>query len=193
MMQVWTSIRRGEHNSPLTAPAQSSVSMNMNMNVNSSATGNNIAGRAIWLAGFPALFFMAVFMAGPSLAADDALLGQAGQTSPLMSPNPPIDSAHLLAYLADQTTFTLVDARSDAEFRASHVVGAINIPADGDNNHHELLPDGFDAPILVYCKTEKRAAMVAEALKRDGYLNVRVLPARQLNFYDDLIIFNCGV
>ena len=40
----------------------------------------------------------------------------------------PVPQSLLLKFLADNATFTLVDARSTEEFAASHITGAINLP-----------------------------------------------------------------
>lgn len=103
-----------------------------------------------------------------------------------------VEQSLLLAYLADKSVFTLIDARSPEEFQASHVEGAINLPLDRVAAENPALPSAKNAPIVVYCKTGKRAAAVARALSALGYGNVRVLPSEQLMFHDDLVIFNCS-
>ena len=103
-----------------------------------------------------------------------------------------VEQSLLLAYLADKSVFTLIDARSPEEFQASHVEGAINLPLDRVGAKNPALPSAKDEPIVVYCKTGKRAAAVAQALSALGYENVRVLPSEQLMFHDDLVIFNCS-
>lgn len=106
---------------------------------------------------------------------------------------PPIDQRLLLSYLANPDTLTLVDARSPEEYAVGHVAGAINLPLDQLNPEHRDLPPRHDRQILVYCKTGLRAAQVAAKLKAFGYSDVQVLPARQLMFQDELVVFNCGV
>lgn len=103
-----------------------------------------------------------------------------------------IEQSLLLSYLADKSAFTLVDARSPEEFEASHVEGAINLPLERVAAKSPGLPAALDEPIVVYCKTGKRATAVAQALSALGYANVRVLPSEQLMFHDGLVIFNCS-
>ncbi|WP_193161670.1 rhodanese-like domain-containing protein [Microbulbifer hainanensis] len=105
---------------------------------------------------------------------------------------PMIEQGRLLSYLADKSAFTLIDARSPEEFRASHVDGAINIPHSALDAHRQQLPEDLDGAILIYCKTGVRAGKLAEALRRLGYHNVEVLPSKQLMFYSDMVVFNCG-
>ncbi|WP_346837449.1 rhodanese-like domain-containing protein [Microbulbifer sp. SAOS-129_SWC] len=105
---------------------------------------------------------------------------------------PLIEQKRLLNYLADKSAFTLIDARSPEEFRASHVDGAINIPQSALDSHRQQLPENLDDAILIYCKTGVRAGRLAAALRGLGYRHVEVLPSKQLKFYGDMIVFNCG-
>ncbi|TQV87536.1 rhodanese-like domain-containing protein [Aliikangiella coralliicola] len=105
----------------------------------------------------------------------------------------PIETALLLSYLTNKNTFTLIDARSTEEFSHSHVQGAINVPLQAVNLENSQLPEDKNKLILVYCKTGKRASKVAQSLISLGYDNVKVLPAKQLMFKNNLVVFNCGV
>lgn len=98
----------------------------------------------------------------------------------------------LLEYLADNSAFTLVDARSPEEFGRSHISGAINVPLDSLDESTAGLPDAPDALIVVYCKTGKRAALLQSRLIDRGYTNVRVLRAEQIFWFDDMAVFNCA-
>lgn len=103
-----------------------------------------------------------------------------------------IDNKLLLDYLAGKESFALIDVRSAEEYNESHINGAINIPYQQITVDPSLLPEDKSATILVYCRTGMRAGMAAASLSEAGYTDVRVLPARQLVFHDDLIVFNCG-
>ena len=108
------------------------------------------------------------------------------------SQTPLVEQKRLLSYLTDKSAFTLIDARSPEEFRASHVDGAINIPHSALDAHRQQLPENLDDAILIYCKTGVRAGKLAESLRGLGYRNVKVLPSKQLVFYDSMVVFNCG-
>jgi len=103
-----------------------------------------------------------------------------------------IDRSLLLRYLADKSAFTLFDARSPEEFEAGHVDGAVRLPIEAVERGHPALPASLDAPILVYCRSGRRAAAVVAALAALGYRDARVLPSEQLVFHDGLIVFQCG-
>ncbi len=71
------------------------------------------------------------------------------------------------AALVDSGTATLIDVRSDAEWKAGHIAGAV---------HHFLgrLPDTMpqipkDRPVAVYCKAGGRAGIACSLLQAAGY------------------------
>lgn len=98
----------------------------------------------------------------------------------------------LLRFLADNETFTLVDARSSAEFKTSRINGAINVPHDSTDEVLSSLPSKLNAPIVVYCKTGKRATQLQTKLLERGFTNVRVLLPEQIVWFDGMAVFNCG-
>ena len=61
-----------------------------------------------------------------------------------------------------------MDVRSPEEFAAGHVPGAINIPHDQIGQRAaELGPR--DTEILLYCRSGRRSAIAADALRVLGY------------------------
>jgi rhodanese-related sulfurtransferase len=101
----------------------------------------------------------------------------------------PVEESVLREYLSDRSSLTLVDARSEAEFEAFHIQGAVNVPLEQVDAKRAALPADRNAPILVYCVVGYRASLVAEALAVRGYSNVRVLPGEQLIYREDAVEF----
>lgn len=69
----------------------------------------------------------------------------------------------------------IIDVRSKEEYEASHVEGAVNIPAENFMRPH--LPDELkhtprEEHIVVYCQSGNRASVVHDALNRLGFLHV---------------------
>lgn len=64
----------------------------------------------------------------------------------------------------------LVDVRSPGEFEASHVQGAINIPAPMLRTRHTELDPNRD--IILVCSTGHRSSLAASILKRNGFSRV---------------------
>jgi len=110
-------------------------------------------------------------------------------------PNSPVsrvDRDLLLGFLADNSTLTLIDARSPEEFGAQHLPGAINVPSDAVDDNVERLPKDKTKPVVVYCRSGKRAGLLMQALLERGYTDVQVLPREQIFWEDDFMVFNCG-
>lgn len=67
---------------------------------------------------------------------------------------------------------TLLDVRSDSEFREGHIDGALNLSADEfDSRIEGLLPDK-QAPVVCYCRGGNRGAFAADKLQQLGYTKV---------------------
>jgi rhodanese-related sulfurtransferase len=128
------------------------------------------------------------------LAASLLTLLSVGQsaTAETLAQHSPVPQSLLLKFLADNKTFTLVDARSPAEFATSHIAGAINVPHDSSDDILSLLPTDSNELIVVYCKTGKRADKLRTKLMERGYTNIRVLLPEQIAWFDGMAVFNCG-
>jgi phage shock protein E len=65
---------------------------------------------------------------------------------------------------------TVVDVRSEAEFRGGAYAGAINVPLQTLSGRLQRIPK--DRPVVVYCASGSRSAMAARVLKKAGYDDV---------------------
>ncbi|QTL35518.1 rhodanese-like domain-containing protein [Pseudoalteromonas viridis] len=63
----------------------------------------------------------------------------------------------------------IVDVRSEKEFRAGHLKGAINIPFDQIAQHQPLLDTLKPQTLVVYCRSGRRAAIFEQALAQQGF------------------------
>ena len=69
--------------------------------------------------------------------------------------------------------YIIIDARTDEEFAAGHIAGAIMIPEyEIAKRAEQELPDK-DALILVYCRSGRRSKIASEELVKLGYTNVK--------------------
>jgi phage shock protein E len=114
---------------------------------------------------------------------------ETGAMSPVVSAVP---QSLLLKFLADKSTFTLIDARSPEVFARAHIDGAVNIPHDQLAAYDEALPASLYNTVVVYCRTGKRAGQLRSQLDQLGYTDVRVLQPEQIFASDNLMVFNCG-
>jgi rhodanese-related sulfurtransferase len=65
---------------------------------------------------------------------------------------------------------TVVDVRSEAEFRGGAYRGAINVPLPALSQGLSRIPR--DRPVVVYCASGARSAMAARILRQAGYADV---------------------
>ena len=69
-------------------------------------------------------------------------------------------------------SYVLLDVRTDEEFQARHIGGALLIPhTEVATRAASELPNK-DIPVLVYCRSGRRSAMAAKELVRMGYTKV---------------------
>ncbi|MCG7533937.1 rhodanese-like domain-containing protein [Pseudoalteromonas sp. OOF1S-7] len=63
----------------------------------------------------------------------------------------------------------IVDVRSEKEFLAGHLKGAINIPYDHITKYQSLLDTLKLQTLVVYCRSGRRAAIFEQALAQQGF------------------------
>ena len=71
--------------------------------------------------------------------------------------------------------YTLLDVRSDEEFQAGHVPGAINISHKMLSDQLSALPANKDQLVIVYCRSGRRAGIAEQILRDNGFTQVRHL------------------
>lgn len=76
------------------------------------------------------------------------------------------------AWKAVEDGALLLDVRSDREFDAGHLRGAVHLPFDQVGDNLDKVGDDKDRPIVVYCAVGVRAEAAKRALARHGYKNV---------------------
>ena len=66
----------------------------------------------------------------------------------------------------------ILDVRTQAEFDAGHVPGAMNISHDELATRLDELDSAKDRAVVVYCRSGKRAGLASSVLLEAGYVNV---------------------
>jgi phage shock protein E len=66
----------------------------------------------------------------------------------------------------------LVDVRSQAEFDAGHLEGALHIPHDEITARAAELGDDMNRAIVVYCRSGHRSGLAQESLNELGFVKV---------------------
>jgi len=83
-----------------------------------------------------------------------------------------ISAEEALTMMEESDNYILIDVRTEEEYNALRIEGAILIPDFEIRERAEAeLPDK-DATILVYCRSGRRSASAAEILSSLGYTNV---------------------
>lgn len=67
----------------------------------------------------------------------------------------------------------VLDVRTPEEFATGHIKGAVNVPVDAIRPGMRLpFSPNPDTPVLIYCRTGRRAEYAGEALVASGYRHV---------------------
>ncbi|MEM0909886.1 MAG: rhodanese-like domain-containing protein [Pseudomonadota bacterium] len=84
---------------------------------------------------------------------------------------------------AGKGEFLIVDVRRPGEFEEGHVPNAINIPLADIQASGDLLPPG-DIPIVMYCRSGKRANKALIIMHERGHSNLFHLEGDMLGWFD---------
>lgn len=84
-----------------------------------------------------------------------------------------LPSEEYLMYVNDSLV-TVIDVRSNKEYKKSHIKGAINLSCFGGNfkENFEKLDLDSTQPILIYCETQHRSLLVANKIYKSGFNNI---------------------
>jgi rhodanese-related sulfurtransferase len=90
-------------------------------------------------------------------------------TSPSATdPDKPITAGELLARIDRGESLSILDVRSEAEFAAGHVPGAVNIPFGKVFSRLDDVPGTAGDQLILYCGHGPRAYIASTALRQGG-------------------------
>jgi rhodanese-related sulfurtransferase len=75
----------------------------------------------------------------------------------------------LLELIKLQQAPIILDVRSKSEFQQGHIQNAINISYEQLQQKSDLLADYKDQPIVIYCRSGRRAQVAYKTLKAKGF------------------------
>lgn len=90
----------------------------------------------------------------------------------------------LLARLNDNPPVCILDVRSQSEYRAGHVPGAINVPFWQIGSRIQTLACRPDDTVVIYCGHGPRAHIAGAALRRRGFTRVEYLKGHMKKWRD---------
>jgi rhodanese-related sulfurtransferase len=105
------------------------------------------------------LFVTAVFVL-PLIASDIPEISQQELLNVLNEPN---------------NNIVLLDVRTEAEYNAGHLAGAINISHDTIKENLALLAQYKESDVVVYCRSGRRAVVAIDVLTKNGFSNLQHL------------------
>ena len=73
----------------------------------------------------------------------------------------------------NQTGYVILDVRTQEEYDAAHIPGAILIPYDEIEDKASAVLQDKNQLILVYCRSGRRSKIAAESLVELGYTNIK--------------------
>lgn len=93
-------------------------------------------------------------------------------------------SAETLAkQIQEQTAPFILDVRSEQEFNAGHVPGAVNIPHTKIRQFVQQIMAQQKQPVVVYCKSGYRAGIAEGILKSYGFSQLIALEGHMDGWY----------
>lgn len=66
----------------------------------------------------------------------------------------------------------VIDVRRPHEFAAGHVDGAVNMPHDQIAERISEISGDRDQPVVVYCRSGRRAGLAKEVLRSNGFTDI---------------------
>lgn len=104
------------------------------------------------------------------------LLAISGTACTGAAPGGTITAAQARDLLSTEPQALLLDVRTQEEFDSGYIEGAKLLPYDAitPETAASLAPDKAQ-PVIVYCRSGRRSAIAAKALRALGYQNVRDL------------------
>lgn len=97
-------------------------------------------------------------------------------TAVLASEAPQISQQNLLEVLkTPNNNIVLIDVRTEAEYNAGHVAGAINMSHDTIEENIAFLEQYKSSEIVVYCRSGRRTAIAIDVLAKNGFSNLQHL------------------
>jgi len=95
---------------------------------------------------------------------------------------PSIQSSPYLIERVKNNDWMLIDVRSPEEFAEGHIPGAVNMPYDAIDDFINELEGNKDKPIIVYCRSGRRAKLAMKVLEALEFSEVMHLEGDMLGW-----------
>lgn len=95
---------------------------------------------------------------------------------------PSIQSSPYLIERVKNNDWMLIDVRSPEEFAEGHIPGAVNMPYDAIDDYINELEGNKEKPIIVYCRSGRRAKLAMKVLEALEFSEVMHLEGDMLGW-----------
>jgi len=85
---------------------------------------------------------------------------------------PEIAASELHGYLTEDQTVQIIDVRTEAEWRRSHIPGAVSVPIHALKHRLAALQLDAEQPIVAICLSAHRSIPAVRLLEAQGFSNV---------------------
>ncbi|WP_338518605.1 rhodanese-like domain-containing protein [Alteromonas gracilis] len=124
---------------------------------------------------------MKVVVAGFLVIAGIALFVSLQCTAKATSQASVVASPYLIERVANND-WLLIDVRSPQEFAEGHIPGAVNMPHENINEYVSELEGHKDKPIIIYCRSGRRAKLAMKILEELDFSEVMHLEGDMLGW-----------
>ena len=76
----------------------------------------------------------------------------------------------------------LIDVRTPQEYADGHIPGALNMPHEAIGDYVEQLNDAKDKPIIIYCRSGRRAQIAMQMLEQKQFTGISHLEGDMLGW-----------
>ena len=83
-----------------------------------------------------------------------------------------ISQEEAVKMMEEEDEYTIVDVRTEEEFREGHIPGAVNIPNEEITDKRPSMLGDTDEILLIYCRSGNRSKQAAKKLADMGYTKV---------------------
>ena len=119
------------------------------------------------------VFLFAIGIANVAVFADESTTHQNNKKPSRLLKQ--VKSEQLKKDLDSGKNFVLIDVRGPDEYKIGHLPKSINIPQSQLKSEIVKLYPKKDTDLVLYCRTDYRAADCVDSLKKMGYTNVKKL------------------
>ncbi|QJR80107.1 rhodanese-like domain-containing protein [Alteromonas pelagimontana] len=95
-----------------------------------------------------------------------------------------VEASAFLLERVKNDEWLLIDVRSPAEYQKGHIPGAINIPHSEIQHYVSQLQDHKNTPVIIYCRSGRRAQLAIETLKAADFSDLSHLEGDMMGWYD---------